>query len=63
VKTTGWESSLFDPNQSSLVKIHLNKIYKMLELHSKIELVMAVGKLPRVKARVKEDGSGLTQRV
>ena len=39
------------------VKIHLHQIYEKLHLHSKIELVMAVGKLPRVKVRFKEDRS------
>jgi DNA-binding NarL/FixJ family response regulator len=39
------------------VKIHLHRIYKILHLHSKIELAMAVGKLPRVKVRFQEDRS------
>ena len=32
------------------VKQHLHKIYKTLDLHSRIELLMAVAKLPRAKA-------------
>jgi two-component system nitrate/nitrite response regulator NarL len=39
------------------VKIHLHQIYKRLDLHSKIELVMAVAESPRVKIPFKEDGS------
>jgi DNA-binding NarL/FixJ family response regulator len=40
------------------VKTHLHQIYEKLYLHSKIELVMAVDKSPRLKTRFKEDRSG-----